>query len=257
MAAQKTGADEPGQPGAADKNADAQKTDADEPGQPGAADKNVAAQKTGADEPGQPGAADTSSDTQTANTGYPLYDSLITAAARVLKDPQAQAYDYERTLFTSAYFFSDMTWQTPGYLLMDLDGNGTDELLFGENHDDGWNGIIYNIYTISDGALVHVADGWERNRYYLCENGYIANESSGGASESVYCYYTYEGTALTLVEAIVYDASSDPENPWFYTTQDSFSETASLTPVSETDARAVMDGYTYILPQFTPFTEAR
>ncbi len=245
------------QPGAADKNADAQKTDADEPGQPGAADKNVAAQKTGADEPGQPGAADTSSDTQTANTGYPLYDSLITAAARVLKDPQAQAYDYERTLFTSAYFFSDMTWQTPGYLLMDLDGNGTDELLFGENHDDGWNGIIYNIYTISDGALVHVADGWERNRYYLCENGYIANESSGGASESVYCYYTYEGTALTLVEAIVYDASSDPENPWFYTTQDSFSETASLTPVSETDARAVMDGYTYILPQFTPFTEAR
>lgn len=191
-----------------------------------------------------------------AGTGYPLYDSLIAAAARVLKNPQAEAYDDERTLFTSAYFYSDMTWQTPGYLLKDLDGNGTDELLFGENHDDGWNGIVYNIYTISDGALVHVADGWERNRYYLCENGYIANEGSGGASESTYCYYTYEGTKLTLVEAVVYDASSDPENPWFYTTEEPFSETASLTPVSEADARAIMDSYTYILPQFTPFSGA-
>lgn len=149
-----------------------------------------------------------------------------------------------------------MTWQTPGYLLMDLDGNGVDELLFGENHDDDWNGIVYNIYTISGGSLVRVADGWERNRYYLCENGCIANEGSGGASESTYCYYTFDGTALKPVESIVYDASSDPENPWFYTTGEPFSETARLTGISEDEARAVMDGYAYVLPQFTPFPVA-
>ena len=189
------------------------------------------------------------------NTGYPLYDSLIASAARVLAHPREEEYETERSLFTSAYFYAEMTWQTPGYLLMDLDGNGVDELLFGENHDDGWNGIVYNIYTISDGALVRIADGWERNRYYLCENGYIANEGSSGASQSTYCYYTYDKAALTLVEAVVFDASSDPENPWFYTTGDPYAQTAAQTPVSESEAREIMDRYVYVLPQFTPFPD--
>ena len=189
------------------------------------------------------------------NTGYPLYDSLIASAARVLAHPREEEYETERSLFTSAYFYAEMTWQTPGYLLMDLDGNGVDELLFGENHDDGWNGIVYNIYTISDGALVRIADGWERNRYYLCENGYIANEGSSGASQSTYCYYTYDKAALTLVEAVVFDASSDPENPWFYTTGDPYAQTAAQTPVSESEAREIMDRYMYVLPQFTPFPD--
>lgn len=234
--------DDPGTP-AGDEPTDTQPPD--DPGTP-----------TG-DEPTDTQPPDDSTAMQTVNTGYPLYDSLIAAATHVLRFPQAEEYDYERTLFTSAYFYSEMTWQTPGYLLLDLDGNGTPELLFGENHDDDWNGIIYNIYTISDGALVHVADGWERNRYYLCENGCIANEGSGGASESVYCYYTFDGSALKPVEAVVYDASANPEHPWFYTAKEPFSGTASLTPVSEADARAVMDKYTYLLPQFTPFLTQR
>lgn len=187
-----------------------------------------------------------------AATGYPLYDSLIATAARVLAHPTEEEYEYERTLFTSAYFYSEMSWQTPGYLLMDLDGNGVDELLFGENHDDSYNGIVYNIYTISNGKLVRIVDGWERSRYYLCENGCIANAGSGSASESSYSYYTYKGTALTPVESVVHNSRLDQENQWLYASGDLGDESA-LSPISEDEARRIMDKYVYVLPQFTPF----
>lgn len=52
-----------------------------------------------------------------------------------------------------------------------------------------WDSIIYNIYSMSDGAPVQVLYGWERNRYYLCENVLIANEgSSVKALLSGICY---------------------------------------------------------------------
>ena len=57
------------------------------------------------------------------------------------------------------------------------------------------------------------------------------------------------------MEAVVFDASSDPENPWFYTTGDPYAQTAAQTPVSESEAREIMDRYVYVLPQFTPFPD--
>ena len=37
-----------------------------------------------------------------------------------------------------------------GYCYLDLDGDGTEELLFGEDGAGEWNGVIYGIYTVRD-----------------------------------------------------------------------------------------------------------
>lgn len=144
-------------------------------------------------------------------------------------------------------------------MIEDIDGNGTDELIFGQNDDpdSAWNGFIYDLYTVSDGELVHVFSGGERDRYYFCENGMIANEGADGACLFQYTYHIFEGTELHLVEAVLYNGwDDDRDDPWFYSTQtDSAYDTENAEPVSGELAETIMEKYVYERPIFIPFVE--
>ena len=180
------------------------------------------------------------------------YGELIEAArtCHVEKDEEVlENYDFSSVLMTSG------DYEVLGYLIEDLDGDGIDELIFGGNvtePDAAWDGIIYDIYTISDGELIHVLDGWERNRYFLCENGMIANEGSSGAADSNYTYFTFEKSELHLVESVIYDGMKDAENPWFYSTESEY-DAENADPISEEQANEIMGKYVYQRPIFIPF----
>ena len=153
---------------------------------------------------------------------------------------------------------TEYSYESLGYLLKDLDGNGVDELIFGANTDGwdngGWDGIIYDIYTLDNGTPVHVLSGWERNRYYLCETGYIANESSGSAFDSSYSYYTYSGTELTLVESVMHRIPSNEERLWFYSTEETY-DTENAEHISAEQANEIMSKYVHEHPQYISFEE--
>ena len=102
--------------------------------------------------------------------------------------------------------------------------------------------------------MVHVLDGWERNRYYLCENGCVANEGSSSAFESSYNYYTYSGTELNLVESVLYHGLQNEEHPWFYSTEDE-PDIKNAEPISQDKATEIMNKYVHEHPQYTPFVE--
>lgn len=89
-----------------------------------------------------------------------------------------------------------------GFALMDLDGNGTEELIL------GWidNDFVYDVYTLSEGQAVHILAGHERNTYFLCENAMIENQWSGGAALTGNDFYRLHGGSLELVERITFDA---------------------------------------------------
>lgn len=185
---------------------------------------------------------------------HDYYEELIAAARECVinnDEEVSEAYDF------STAIYMNREYEILGYMIEDIDGNGTDELILGENAakpDSTWDGIIYDIYTISDGELVHVLDGWERNRYYFCENGMIANEASGGAGYSAYTYFTFDGTELYLVESVIYDGWRDETNPWFYSTE-TYDDTENAEPISEEQALAIMKKYVYEYPTFIPFAE--
>lgn len=163
-------------------------------------------------------------------------------------------YGFSYTIYLSSFYTS----MKLGYLIEDIDGNGTEELIFGQNDESGslWDGVIYDLYTISDGELVHVFSGMEKYRFYFCENGLIANEWDDGFARSIYAYYSFEGTELHLVEAVIFDEWEDIENPWFHLTQaDSIYDTEDMKPVSEEQARTIIETYVYEHPIFTPFVE--
>ncbi len=182
------------------------------------------------------------------------YAELIMAATAYLEGNAEEDVDYDFTDLFRLNLSEDAKAQF-GYLMEDIDGDGTEELIFGENGPEAWDGVVYDLYTIHDGELVHVFDGWDRNRYYLCENGMIANEGSSGAAYSEYSYYVFEGTELHLVEAVLYNGTDSPDNPWLYsTTTNNCFDLDNAEPIDEDRAWAIIEEYVYTRPTFISFT---
>ena len=109
-----------------------------------------------------------------------------------------------------------------GYMLLDLDGNGQDELLISDVYL-AWEGMFHDLYTIHDGVLVHLASSGERDRHYLAVDKSINNIGSSGAASSINANYRVNGTtgSLQVTNAVIYEGYENPSNPWFLAQEDS------------------------------------
>lgn len=87
-----------------------------------------------------------------------------------------------------------------GYCFADLDGDGTSELLIGQiSGDEFTDKVIFDAYTLVDGAPVQLFQSRERARYYLCGDNTVAFEGSSGADSSDSELYSVSGGALTAI----------------------------------------------------------
>ena len=121
-----------------------------------------------------------------------------------------------------------------GYALMDLDGNGNQELLI----TDG--SIVYNVYTLTDEGVSHVLTGWERSSYRLCNDNILYQQGSGGAALSYDTFYRLVNGVLVVDDAVIFDADTDPESPWFRSADGE----NPTDPISEDQAQAIIHSYT-------------
>ena len=104
-----------------------------------------------------------------------------------------------------------------GYAYYDVNGDGIDELFIGEISSGEWKGIVYDMYTMVDHKPQHVLSGGERNRYFVCDDGFICNEYSSGAYESGARVYTLVENSIELFPQVSfkYDGYSNKKKPWF------------------------------------------
>lgn len=176
-------------------------------------------------------------------TGYAAYDALLAE----ISDLRRSGASDVQTDFSHDLLSVNDYYQTPGWLLRDLDGDGIPELLLGADWGDG-HSVIFNIYRLDGAKAVRVVDGWSRSRWYLCTDGSLAHEGSDGASEGTYSYYRYENGALRHLETVI---SLDG---WLYSdTTDHYVGGKGFRPVSEDEANAVREKYTHETLSFTPF----
>ena len=182
-------------------------------------------------------------------TGYPEYDEVL-ANICDLRFAGTQGIETE---FSSDLLTANDYYQTPGWLLRDLDGDGIPELLLGANWDEGHT-VIFNIYRSGGTRAVRVVNGWNRNRWYLCTDGSLANEGSSSAFESTYSYYRYTSGELQHLETLLYLDDGSGGSPWHYSvTTDQYVNSGDFHSVTEAEATAVMDKYTHETLAFTPF----
>ena len=100
-----------------------------------------------------------------------------------------------------------------GYSMMDLDGNGIQELII----TDGSN--IFDLYTIirdEETGPLQLLSAMERLEYHLLEDLNIYCLGSGGAALQYHTLYLLDGRELVVLEGYAYDADRDPNNPWYF-----------------------------------------
>jgi len=141
-----------------------------------------------------------------------------------------------------------------GYRLYDLDGDGTSELLLGADWGDGC-GVIFNIYRLDGAKAVRVVDGWSRSQYFLCSDGTLAHEWSGGADHWGRTYLRY-GETLLPIESVF-----DRGGVWYHAkgldalSLDDTQLEGRCKVIPRAEAEKLMERYTkqYEAMPFTPF----
>lgn len=150
-------------------------------------------------------------------TEYPLEEEV----ARSISAPQgtnSTYVDMVRMRLTDG----PERWYRWKYCLMDLDGNGQEELIWGEDDREF-------IYTMNRGQMVTLAVG---QALTVCENGIIEIIEAHGPVNKVYFYYRIDGEETVLVDYLRYDEDADPENPW-QRSEDLSSQDISMIPITE------------------------
>ncbi len=184
---------------------------------------------------------------------YPQYNEIVQKYYEGASAGWNISQFQENNLCYLAGYYSDIN--KLGYCLLDVDSDGTDELFIGTTEDEGYEGMFFDMYTLTDGKAELVATSGERDRYYLCEDNTIANEGSSSAFLSVNYYYDYKSGKLNLQDGIVNDGELDPQNPWFYGTLDNGED--SLEPISEGAADSIKSKYKYMKLSFSPLSDAQ
>ena len=182
-------------------------------------------------------------------TGYAAYNALLAE----ISDLRRSGASDVQTDFSHDLLSVNDYYQTPGWLLRDLDGDGIPELLLGADWGDGHT-VIFNIYRLDGAKAVRVVDGWKRSHWYLCTDGSLANEGSSSAFESSYSYYRYTSGELQHLETLLYLDGGSGGSPWRYSvTTDQYVSSGDFHSVTEAEATAVMDKYTHETLILTPF----
>ncbi len=142
---------------------------------------------------------------------------------------------------------ADNDYETYGYLIRDLDGDGIKELILGGNSTENGEHTIYSIYSVEDSKFVYVAEGWERSRYYLCKNGMIGHEGAYSGSHSCNVFYEYKDNKLVPIYEI--ESVGDYQSS-------SYKYRANRGPtvrISKTKKEEISNQYPYEEITFTPF----
>ena len=185
-----------------------------------------------------------------STTGYAAYDALLAEISGLRRSGASDV----QTDFSHDLLSVNDYYQTPGWLLRDLDGDGTPELLLGADWGDGY-GVIFNIYRLDGAKAVRVVDGWSRSRYFLCSDGTLAHEWSGGADHWGRTYLRY-GETLLPIESVF-----DRGGVWYHakgldalSLDDTQLEDRCKT-IPRAEAEQLMERYTkqYEVLLFTPF----
>ena len=183
-------------------------------------------------------------------TGYAAYDALLAEISGLRRSGASEV----QTDFSHDLLSVNDYYQTPGWLLRDLDGDGIPELLLGADWGDGHT-VIFNIYCLDGAKAVRVVDGWSRSRYFLCSDGTLAHEWSGGADHWGRTYLRY-GETLLPIESVF-----DRGGVWYHakgldalSLDDTQLEDRCKT-IPRAEAEQLMERYTkqYEALPFTPF----
>lgn len=178
------------------------------------------------------------------STGYAVYDGMVEKCIWAsLHTTPDDIYLLEEKQISNVFRFgdSDSSFQ---FTCMDLDHDGDEELLVFQDSIE--NSQIYAAYTITNGNLVWLLNGGERNWYYLRSDGKIGNHGSSGAMYTTEATYIYKDNVLSLDECYFTDGMRNDGNYWLYSQKEPYDPNAALISQEAYDTATANMYKTYI-----------
>ena len=133
-----------------------------------------------------------------------------------------------------------------GYLVTDLDENGTPEVIISDGK------VIYDLYTLERGEYLHLFSGGEQNTYELCKENYIFNTVSDGEGGTTYQVFLLNGGELEVVTRIASEASAEGIS-WYIISHDHWSR--HRFEVDREQAVSKIQNYDSVPIEITAFAE--
>jgi len=102
-----------------------------------------------------------------------------------------------------------------GFVITDLNGDGTKELLIGTIGNGVFQSFITQMYALNGNGNIALFSGNENERLYLLNRGELLKEGSSSDFDSYWTIHHYEDNALHFKEGIIYDETLSSDYPWF------------------------------------------
>lgn len=130
-----------------------------------------------------------------------------------------------------------------GYAVMDINNDGTPELLIGVD-DEYYRGSICDLYTYADGELVYLFSSGERWGHNLCEDGTVTSWGSSGAASfsAEHLYLPSGGREMCMQEGYFSEPDESWTNTYWYYAPSEYYESydrSLLTPITAETADAI------------------
>ena len=159
------------------------------------------------------------------STGYGLYDALIEKCIWASLNCYVEDLDILEEMQISTIFRYGKYNLSLCFTTMDIDNDGVEELVI---HDRGMgNCVVYAAYSVDNSQLIWLLNGCEKNRYYLCTDGKIANHLPGGPLCS-WTTYAYANSTVSLIDCYFRDELRIEEHYWYYSQKEVFDPDAIM-----------------------------
>ena len=114
-----------------------------------------------------------------------------------------------------------------GYSLIDVDGNGTRELIIAEKGSVSGDRIL-DVYTLKNDKAILLMEGYVRSRYYYLGDNSFYYEGSAGAANTIFATYEIDEDGITvLTDDYYFSDFKDPNDTeswgWFHNTTGEYS----------------------------------
>lgn len=190
-----------------------------------------------------------------------VYAEQISRYHMALSEQWDEGKYYEQEMSpVASYYYEGNPLDNAGFALVDLDHDGTLELVIGAIANSDLDPAIFEIWTLRDGMPTRLCQSGYRNSYYLEyareeDNWLIANMGSNNAANSAYHYYYLENSELKVAQAIVFDATVNESAPWFMAYDNDW-DTSNDTPIDEATAISITDAHraAYTAPDYFPYS---
>lgn len=167
-------------------------------------------------------------------------------------------HDEELCMLCHSHFDRD-PFAEIGYVLEDMNGDGTPELLVAPIINGYGDYMLYTMHCLKNGKPSLVVQSWDRSRNYLCVDKMINNEgSSGAASSSFDLMRLSDQNKLEYIEITRLEGYENPDTLYWFATE-YIEEYPYGTMISSEEFDANLRRYESLRIQYplTPFSTLR